>query len=112
MMPRVEVQHSTMGNSLTARLDIHMSRCYDPEMRTTVRLAEGLLTRAKQEARKRGETLTSLMERGLRLAISGSHKRAGSGRVRLPVSKASGGVRLGIDLDDTSALLDHLDDVR
>ena len=45
-------------------------------MRTTVRLDEGLLTKAKQEARKRGETLTSLMERGLRLAISGSHKHA------------------------------------
>jgi hypothetical protein len=81
-------------------------------MRTTVRLADSLLTRAKQEARKRGETLTSLLERGLRLAISGSHKHARAGRVRLPVSKATGGVRSGIDLDDTSALLDHLDGIR
>ena len=81
-------------------------------MRTTVRLDEGLLMKAKQEARKRGETLTSLMERGLRLAISGSHKQARSARVRLPVSKASGGVRPGVDLDDTSAVLDRLDDRR
>ena len=81
-------------------------------MRTTVRLGEGLLTKAKQEARKRGETLTSLMERGLRLAISGSHKQARSPRVRLPASKATGGVRPGVDLDDTSALLDRLDDIR
>ena len=81
-------------------------------MRTTVRLGESLLTKAKQEARRRGETLTSLMERGLRLAISGSHTRARPARVKLPVSKATGGVRPGIDLDDTSALLDHLDDIR
>ena len=89
-----------------------MSISYAAGMRTTVRLGAGLLTKAKQEARKRGETLTSLMERGLRLAISGSHKHARSGRVRLPVSKATGGVRPGIDLDDTSAVLDHLDGIR
>ena len=81
-------------------------------MRTTVRLDEGLLMKAKQEARKRGETLTSLMERGLRLAISGSHRKAKSARVRLPTSRATGGVRPGINLDDTSAVLDHLDDIR
>lgn len=89
-----------------------MSHSYTAGMRTTVRLGEGLLTKAKQEARKRGETLTSLMERGLRLAISGSHTHARSGRVRLPVSKSAGGVRPGIDLDDTSALLDRLDGIR
>jgi len=81
-------------------------------MRTTVRLGEGLLTKAKQEARKRGETLTSLMERGLRLAISGSHTRVRSRRVRVPVSTATGGVRPGVDLDDTSTLLDRLDGIR
>jgi hypothetical protein len=81
-------------------------------MRTTVRLDESLLLKAKQEARKRGETLTSLMERGLRLAISGSHKRARRARVRLPTSRAAGGVRPGVDLDDTSALLDRLDGIR
>ena len=81
-------------------------------MRTTVRLDEGLLTRARQEARKRGETLTSLIERGLRLAMSGSHQVAHARRVRLPVSTASGGLRPGIDLDDTAGLLDRLDDVR
>ena len=50
-------------------------------MRTTVRLSDELLARSKQEARKRGETLTSLLERGLRLAVSGSHKRARAARV-------------------------------
>jgi hypothetical protein len=81
-------------------------------MRTTVRLDDGLLMKAKQEARKRGETLTSLMERGLRLAISGSHKRTRAARVALPTSKANGGLRPGITLDDTSAVLDRLDHIR
>ena len=81
-------------------------------MRTTVRLDEGLLMKAKQEARKRGETLTSLIERGLRLAISGSHKRARAARVSLPTSKSTGGLRPGINLDDTSGVLDRLDDLR
>ena len=80
-------------------------------MRTTVRLDDGLLTQAKHEARKRGETLTSLLERGLRLALSGSHTHARPGRVRLPTSRAAGGVWPGVDLDHTSALLDRLDDI-
>jgi hypothetical protein len=79
-------------------------------MRTTVRLSDELLARTKQEARKRGETLTSLLERGLRLAVSGSHKRRPRAvRVRLPTSKATGGVLPGVNLDNTSRLLDRLD---
>jgi len=78
-------------------------------MRTTVRLDEALLARAKHEARKRGDTLTSLLERGLRLALAGSHRQALAGRRRLPASKATGGLRPGVDLDDTKAVLDRLD---
>lgn len=78
-------------------------------MRTTVRLSDELLARTKQEARRRGETLTSLLERGLRLAVSGSHKRRHAQRVRLPTSKATGGALPGVNLDKTSGLLDRLD---
>ena len=87
-----------------------MSLGYTGRVRTTVRLDERLLEKAKAEARKRGETLTSLMERGLRLALAGSHAGERAARVKVPVSKASGGVRPGVDLDDTSDLLDRLDD--
>ena len=80
-------------------------------MRTTVRLSDELLARSKQEARKRGETLTSLLERGMRLAVSGSHKRARAARVTLPTSKATGGVLPGVNLDNTSNLLDRLDEL-
>ena len=80
-------------------------------MRTTVRLSDELLARTKKEARRRGETLTSLLERGLRLAVSGSHKRARAARVMLPTSKATGGVLPGVNLDNTSSLLDRLDEL-
>ncbi len=80
-------------------------------MRTTVRLSDELLARTKKEARRRGETLTSLLERGLRLAVSGSHKRSRASRVVLPTSKATGGVLPGVDLDKTSSVLDRLDEL-
>jgi hypothetical protein len=80
-------------------------------MRTTVRLDEALLARAKEVARNRGETLTSLLERGLRLAMAGGYKKTKSARIDLPVSKASGGVLPGVDLDRSTALLDRLEDI-
>jgi hypothetical protein len=78
-------------------------------MRTTIRLDEGLLRQAKAEALRRGETVTALIERGLRLILSSSHKSPKRSRVKLPVSKAAGGTRPGIDLDDSAGLLDHLE---
>jgi hypothetical protein len=78
-------------------------------MRTTVRLNEGLLRRAKAEAARRGETLTALLERGLRLALAGSHRPAPRPRIKLPVSRATGGTRPGVDLDHSSSLLDVLE---
>lgn len=78
-------------------------------MRTTVRLDEGLLRQVKGEAARRGETVTALIERGLRLVLSGSHQSRRRPRVKLPVSRATGGTRPGIDLNDSSALLDRLD---
>ena len=75
-------------------------------MRTTVRLDDALLERAKREARRRGETLTSLIERGLRLALAAPARRRERARVAVPVCPARGGTLPGVDLDDTAALLD------
>jgi len=77
-------------------------------MRTTVRLDDALLRRAKKEAKRSGETLTSLIERGLRLVLAGGRKRTGRSRVELPVCMASG-LLPGIDLDDSAALLDIME---
>jgi hypothetical protein len=81
-------------------------------MRTTVRLEEALLQRAKAEAARRGETLTALIERGLRLALAGPRRPAPRARITLPVSRATGGTRPGVDLDNAAALLDVLEDRR
>ena len=75
-------------------------------MRTTVRLDDALLDRAKREAQRRGETLTSLIERGLRLVLARPQKRGERRRVEIPVCRAGGGTRPGVDLDDSAALLD------
>jgi len=79
-------------------------------MRTTVRLDEHLLRQAKREANERGETLTSLIEQGLRLVLVRSRPQsAGHARVILPVSKARGGTLPGVDLNDSAAILDRME---
>ena len=78
-------------------------------MRTTVRLDEGLLRKAKAEAARKGETVTALIERGLRLVLAGGHARARRAKITLPVSKAIGGTLPGVDLNDSSAVMDLLD---
>jgi hypothetical protein len=77
--------------------------------RTTVRLPQDLLNRAKRKAAAEGRTLTSLIEDGLRLVVADDRKA--SKRVLPPVSKATGGPMPGVDLTDLSALqeMDDLD---
>jgi hypothetical protein len=77
-------------------------------MRTTVRLDDDLLERAKREAARRGETLTALIDKGLRLTLS-ARPRNTRRRIRLPVSSARGGTLPGVDLNDTAALLDIME---
>jgi hypothetical protein len=78
-------------------------------MRTTVRLEDALINQAKREAERRGETLTALIEQGLRLVLAQSRSRHQRERVKLPVSEAGGGVLPGIDLNDSAALLDIME---
>ncbi len=65
-------------------------------MRTTVRINDDLLKRAKKSAADEGGTLTSTLEEALTLLLS-QPKSAPRDRVKLPVSSASGGVLPGID---------------
>jgi hypothetical protein len=72
--------------------------------RTTVRLPEDLLDRAKHKAAAEGRTLTSLIEDGLRLVLA-DRPKADAVRRRMPrVSKATGGPAPGIDIANLSAL--------
>jgi hypothetical protein len=75
-------------------------------MRTTVRLDDALLARARREAARRGETLTALIERGLRLVLANPEKRSRRSHVEIPVCREGGGTLPGVDLDDGAALLD------
>ena len=82
--------------------------------RTTVRLPEDLLDRARRKAAAEGRTLTSLIEDGLRLVVSESRKTAKSKRLLPRISKAGGGAMPGIELTAISALqeMDDLDNIR
>jgi hypothetical protein len=77
-------------------------------MRTTVRIKDDLLLRAKKRAADEGRTLTSLIEDGLTLILSPS-KGKRRNRTQLPVSKASGGVLPGVDLNRSSDLEEVMD---
>ena len=72
-------------------------------MRTTIRINDDLLKRAKKQAVDEGRTLTSLDEDGLALILS-KPKTSRRKRVELPVSKATGGIFPGIDLNRSSDL--------
>jgi hypothetical protein len=77
--------------------------------RTTVRLPEPLLTRAKRKAAAEGRTLTSLIEEGLHLALA--QRRVSKDNVILPrVSKATGGPMPGLEFASFSEL-QELDDL-
>ena len=77
--------------------------------RTTVRLPEDLVRRAKRKAAAEGRSLTALIADGLRRVLN--ERATGSQRrVLPPVSSATGGLMPGIDLSD-SAALQELDDV-
>lgn len=78
-------------------------------MRTTVRLKDALLRRAREEAARRGTTLTALIEEGLDLVLAGGPSQPGRREVELPVSEAKGGTLPGVDLDHGSALLDLME---
>lgn len=71
--------------------------------RTTVRLPEELLRRAKRKAAAEGRTLTSLIEDGLRLVIGGKDQPKPK-RILPRVSTARGGPLPGIDISNSAAL--------
>jgi hypothetical protein len=72
--------------------------------RTTVRLPEDLVRRAKKKALAEGRSLTSLIEDGLRKVLDEVGPSARRKRLLPPVSSAKEGLMPGIDLDDSAAL--------
>ena len=79
-------------------------------MRTTVRLPEDLLKRAKRKAAAEGRTLTDLIEEGLRAVVTRKARMDKQERVLPRISNATGGPRPGIDISN-SAALQEMDDL-
>jgi hypothetical protein len=79
-------------------------------MRTTIRLDDDLLARAKRAAVERGTTLTALIEDALRRALAPETVERRR-RVSLPTFRGDG-LQPGVDLDDTASLLDLMDEPR
>jgi len=80
-------------------------------MRTTVRLRDDLLRRAKKRAADEGRTLTSMIEEGLAFVLAKPLPLRGKRPAKIPISKASGGVRPGVDLNNSGEIWDILDGV-
>ena len=78
-------------------------------MRTTVRLRDDLLKRAKRRAAEEGRTLTSIIEEGVALVL-GAPKPKRRAPIPLPVSQADGGIMPGVDLNRSSDLETVMDE--
>ena len=77
-------------------------------MRTTLVLDDAIYQRAKVAAAERGVTVTSVVEEALHLLLSqaqANNQHLGP----MPVDVDMSWVRPGIDVNDTSALLDVMD---
>ncbi len=77
--------------------------------RTTVRLPEELMRRAKRKAASQGRTLTALIEDGVRRVLKERDPPPGK-RVLPPVCTATGGPAPGIDISN-SAAMQEMDDL-
>ena len=78
---------------------------------TTLRLSDALIRKAKVYARKNDLTLTAVMERALSTYLAESKGSQGTKPFTLP-SFGHGGPKPGVNLDDTSALLDLMDGIK
>lgn len=76
-------------------------------MRTTVTIDDQLLIEVKTVAVQTGRTLSAVIEDAIRQSLA---KRDTVRSVSIPlITHDGGGLQPGVDLDDTSALLDLMD---
>lgn len=79
-------------------------------MRTTINLDGHLLGELKQVASRTNRTLTAVIEDTLRSGLAAVSTPPRGRTTKLPVSKCTGGLRPGVDIDNTGALLDLLNE--
>lgn len=78
-------------------------------MRTTIRLDDQLLKSAKRFAHETGKSLTAVIEDALRQILSRRTVKQPRKPVKL-VTVTGKGVRPGVDLDDSAALLAFMEE--
>ncbi|HEX7172686.1 MAG TPA: type II toxin-antitoxin system VapB family antitoxin [Candidatus Limnocylindria bacterium] len=79
-------------------------------MRTTIKIDDGLLAEAKARAARAGTTLNAVVEDALRSAFARRGDAPTTRRMELPTF-AESRVRPGVDLDDSAALLEHMEGI-
>lgn len=77
-------------------------------MRTTINLPDELIQRAKRAALDADTTLTEVIANALREALAKRRRNPPRKKFKI-ITYGKGGVRPGVDLSDTSALLDIMD---
>jgi hypothetical protein len=77
-------------------------------MRTTIHLPDDLLTLIKRRAADTNRTLTAVIEEALRRALTPTRRDRRAPPARL-TTFGTEGLQPGVDLDDSSALLDVMD---
>ena len=79
-------------------------------MRTTIRLDDQLLQQAKEYAARTGRSLTSVIEDALREMFA--RQKTGDRKPPVKLTTVTGnGLQPGVDLDDSAALLDLMDNI-
>jgi len=77
-------------------------------MRTTLNINDALLHSAKRKALESNTTLTSVVEDALRLSFAVQKQASPNQDIKIPTS-GKGGLLPGVDLDDTSSLIDIME---
>jgi hypothetical protein len=81
-------------------------------MRTTINLPDDLILQAKKAALEAHTTLTEIVANALRVALAKPRRKSRGNKTDLSTfTYGKGGVRPGVDLSDTSALLDLMDGI-
>jgi hypothetical protein len=78
-------------------------------MRTTIKLDDDLLIEAKAIAVRTGRTLADVVEEAVRDSFARRRMARRDRETLVTPSFGAGGLRPGVDLDDSAALLDIMD---
>jgi len=75
-----------------------------PRMRTTINIDDRILAEARAQAARSSRTLSQVIEDALRESFDRVRRSSSEGPIELPTF--SGRLRPGVDLDDSSAMIE------